>query len=216
MESNVQAYEDLKDRIIYGFYPYKAHLGIKQVADDIGASQVEVRRALARLIEDKLVVHHQSRGFFVISNDACIDMLDYRNELERFAIRQAVDRITPEQHSHLAGLAKKLDSFRPLDDLRLYVDVELAFHHYIVQCSANSFLIDMYEPVNNLLKQFISNIHLRLSRKDKRYSDMNIFISHSDVVDSIRMAQLNNMPEIAVKALDTHLLLAYSLDMDNI
>ncbi|MGF1600212.1 MAG: GntR family transcriptional regulator [Acidimicrobiales bacterium] len=86
----VQAYADLKHRLLVGDFPLGVRLGETALADQLDMSRTPVREALSRLHAEGLVVRHPDGGFSPAAPDlhTISELYEVRRGLEFTALRR--------------------------------------------------------------------------------------------------------------------------------
>ncbi|MCB2053557.1 MAG: FadR family transcriptional regulator [Geminicoccaceae bacterium] len=148
-------YERLLDRITQGFYAPQARLPSEiDLADEFGVSRPIVRKALARLRSDGLVVSQQGAGSYVqrgpvdvperfspLSSVSDIERwYEFRRHIEGEAAALAAERLTVETRAALdhtwAEFAARVDQGQSA------IEEDLAFHMAIARASDNRFFAE--------------------------------------------------------------------------
>lgn len=187
-----RAYAVIRNNIILGKYPGKAHLRETQLARDLGLSRTPVREALRRLSAEGLLVFVSQSGAFVPSwgTDYIIQLYELRAMLEGYCAELAAQRRTAEQlaalrklheeMSQIAGIRSAKDD-APLPD-RL-TELNKDFHIAIMDAAGN-------EPLKTMtlscLNQF-PPIHRSVHRHDSNTLRTRTQ-HHAAIVDAIAMS----------------------------
>lgn len=151
-----QVYEILKDEICSGEYHPGAWLQEKEVAQKLNVSRSPVREALRRLEADGLVQEIPNKGVFVrdFSGHDIEDIFEVREAIENYAIVHMKNHLNPEVISHLQNLIKQFEMYYGLDDLDNYIVVDEGFHRYLVSCSGNQLMLNLYDKVKLMNQRF--------------------------------------------------------------
>lgn len=99
-----RAIDVIRARIIAGEIHPGERLTEEQLRADLGISRSTLREALRSLVQQRLVVHHLARGFFVrsLTSTDLIDLYLVRRMVECGAVRQ-ISQLTVPQLQHLAS-----------------------------------------------------------------------------------------------------------------
>lgn len=138
-----------------------------QVARQMGISQTPVREALRTLERDGLVVTLPHRGTFVrrITRREAAERYSLGMELEAFASRLAIPRLTEADYRHLeqvvdamAAAAAAVSTGR--EEYAHSVELNVAFHQYLVERSGHQLLLKAWLAVNPLNWRFVTYTRL--------------------------------------------------------
>lgn len=108
----------VREAILGGVYKPGEKLRQEQLAQVLGVSRVPVRAGLRQLEAEGLVVFSPHRGATVRSLEPSEleEIYALRILLETFALRSAMERITPEEIEELSAIVDELDSRTEGDD----------------------------------------------------------------------------------------------------
>lgn len=145
-----------------------------RVARSLGISQTPVREALRQLERDGLVVTRAHRGTFVrrVTRRDASERYSLGMELEAFAVRLSMPRLTQKDFAYLEGIiddmSRAASSVDPesIDHARS-VELNVAFHRYLVESANHRMLLDAWLSVNPLNWRF--NTYARLVNPDPIY-----------------------------------------------
>jgi DNA-binding GntR family transcriptional regulator len=146
-----------------------------------GAKRIEVRRALDRLVQRRLVQHLPNRGYHVYALDdqRAADIRDVRVILETAAVDGIVDRATPNDIKQARRLAMRFQEL--IDDgtvVELY-DANLAFHGHLLQLCPNKELVNIVQDLRSRLSSAPASQWHRRSRVDQSN------LEHFEMVDAL-------------------------------
>jgi DNA-binding GntR family transcriptional regulator len=123
MASKKQApdeYDVLRDKILRGELHPKQRLVETELAESLSSNRARIRRALARLEHDGLVVIERYRGACVrmVSEDEAMEIFEARAVLEPYLVRQTVAKATKADKLRLKGFVKEMtDAFERGDPM---------------------------------------------------------------------------------------------------
>ncbi|QDL94677.1 GntR family transcriptional regulator (plasmid) [Paroceanicella profunda] len=102
-----QVYDNLKERITRGEFPMDHKFQEISLAEELGVSRTPVREALALLVRDRILVQ-AVRGFRFpeFGPEEIVEITEIRLRLEPYAVRLAVEVLSAEKRTALAGLIR--------------------------------------------------------------------------------------------------------------
>ena len=123
----------LRADIQSGVYAPGDRLVERRLADRFGVSHIPLREALARLVEEGLVVRPPRRGARVASLSPRMleEVSSLRVVLEQFAMREIRDRFTPAARDELQGIVDGMIRAADQHDLALVHKLDQEFHEYL-------------------------------------------------------------------------------------
>jgi DNA-binding GntR family transcriptional regulator len=183
--------------------PPGTRLAQVEIASQMGTSQAPVREAIQRLEQDGLVERQPRYGTFVIaiSLDEIYEIFSIRSEVEGFAIRQAAQKIKPEQCDDLERLIELMHEAAGKDDMILLTTYDLAFHQQICEWSERAMLLKLWTPLYSQVQRFVVQTHRRY------FQDLiEIANTHRPIVEVLRGDNIDDAERI-IKA---HIMLIWS------
>lgn len=145
------SYEAIKAMIVTGQLAPGRRVTELDLAEQLQVSRTPVREALNRLQRDGLVVERPRTGFAVVQFDETMlrEVFDLRKELDSYATRLAVLRITDEQVMSLTEILDKCDELARTDPSprgRLEeMELGMELHRRIARISGNSLLAELLD-----------------------------------------------------------------------
>jgi DNA-binding GntR family transcriptional regulator len=145
------SYEAIKAMIVTGQLAPGQRVTELDLAEQLQVSRTPVREALNRLQRDGLVVERPRTGFAVVQFDETMlrEVFDLRLELDSYATRLAVLRITDEQVMSLTEILDKCDELARTDPSprgRLEeMELGMELHRQIARISGNSLLAELLD-----------------------------------------------------------------------
>jgi DNA-binding GntR family transcriptional regulator len=164
------AYERIKAMIVTGHLAPGRRLTELDLADQLQVSRTPVREALNRLQRDGLVVERPRTGFAVVTFDETLlhEVYDLRAELDEYATRLAIGRITDDQVKELVALLDKCDELARADPsprARLEeMELGMDLHRAIARFSGNRLLA---ETLDGLLVKCQVYVWMELTQLDE-------------------------------------------------
>lgn len=109
----------------------------------------EVRRALDRLSQKRLVAHVPNRGYHVYQPDdrRAKEVSDIRVILETAVADMMVANATPESIATLRGLARYFDEMTLTGTILEHYEANLAFHRELLLLGGNEELVDLVSEI---------------------------------------------------------------------
>ena len=163
-------YIELKRRIIEFTYKPGSILNELELAEEFGVSRSPIRTALQELERDNLL-------HIVPRYGAQVAPIDFRNikglfevtkQLDPYATRLAVKKITPEQLAEMKQIIQNLEGFSSTEDYQEAINEDERFHEIIFEACDNKWLTDM-----------VKHLHLHTERLwhycSDYFDDMTIF-----------------------------------------
>jgi DNA-binding GntR family transcriptional regulator len=157
------AYTVLRQAILGGVLEPGLQLRQDVLATALGMSRIPVRSALFQLESDGLVEMRPHRGATVkmLTAYQVKEIYEARIVLESYAVRRAIEIMTPARLKRLERLAQRLDRVDPGD---AFLDANAAFYR------------ELYGPVNGV----IADISERLRNDVGRYWRQSRVVHHHD------------------------------------
>ncbi|MGX7109557.1 GntR family transcriptional regulator [Facklamia miroungae] len=169
-QKNLSIYNQLKRRIIEFEYKPGKILNEVDLAEEFGVSRSPIRSALQELERDALINIVPRFGAQVAPIDFrnIKGLFDVTKQLDPYATRQAVKRITPSQLAELKQIIKNLESFSTTASYQEAINEDERFHQIIFQACDNRWL-----------KETLAHLHLHTERLwhycNDYFDDMTIF-----------------------------------------
>lgn len=144
----LKAYDQLKLRLVAGYYQPGTQLKEEPLAEEFGTSRTPIRAALRKLVEDGLATADTGRGIQVAAWTQwdIEEVFQLRLLLEPYAAQLAAERCTPQILERLESSNAKMQEAISSDtpDMASRVqDANRAFHHTLLEASGSQRLINM-------------------------------------------------------------------------
>ena len=149
----------LRERILNGTILAGERLIEAELATVFGASRATIRSALQVLIAEGLVEIRQFRGAIArsLTRKDAEEIMTLRNVIDPLAARLAAESISPEKahglQKRLAALLRLTAEGRNRD--RIAADLDI--HRYIVECTGNSLLQQIYGHLDSQVRLLLLN-----------------------------------------------------------
>ncbi|MEM9107207.1 MAG: GntR family transcriptional regulator [Pseudomonadota bacterium] len=176
-----QIYQQLRNRIMSGFFKPGQALSMRSVAEAVGVSVMPVRDALRRLeVENALVVGH-NRALEVPKLDAetLLEVSQMRTALEGLAVERAVPAITEADLEQLRVHFTTMSESIVGDDADVYLAGNWAFHNHIYRCAGADLLLSTIESLWLRMGPYF-----RLTATDHDHLD-NAMAIHQDILRAL-------------------------------
>lgn len=113
------------------------------------AKRMDVRRALDRLVQKRLVMHQPNRGYHVVKPDGRLaqEIRDVRVILETGAVDAIVARVRDEDVAQMQRLAQRFDALLPGGTIIDLHDANIAFHGRLLGLCGNPELVLLVEEL---------------------------------------------------------------------
>ncbi|PKK38985.1 hypothetical protein ABB02_01799 [Clostridiaceae bacterium JG1575] len=136
-------YGTLKRRIIEFQYKPGDILNEVDLAEEFGVSRSPIRTALQELERDQLINIVPRYGAMVAAIDFrnIKGLFDVTKQLDPYATRLAVSRITPEQLQELKDIIKRMESYSTTSDYQKAINEDERFHDIIFEAASNKWLL---------------------------------------------------------------------------
>lgn len=140
-----EVYEIMKQRIIKLEYEPGLVLNEVDVAEEFNISRTPIRKVFQLLQNDKLLNIVPRFGAQVISIEfmQMKYIFEVTRELDPFAARLAVDRITPENIKELESIMSRLKGYNIEEDYQNAINDDERFHNIIYSSCGNPWLEDI-------------------------------------------------------------------------
>ncbi|MBW8881609.1 MAG: GntR family transcriptional regulator [Asticcacaulis sp.] len=163
-----QIFKLVRDRIIAGEFPLDTPIRQDALAAELGVSKIPLREALARLEQERLLIAHANRGFFVrpLSADEAEEVYALRLQLEPDAVG-AASKIATQEDKAAARLALEALDKAMVSNKKLVGGLNRAFHMALVRPLARPLTIQIIERLNILSERYVGK-HLEPVGRDDR------------------------------------------------
>jgi DNA-binding GntR family transcriptional regulator len=163
----VQVREAIEEQILAGTLHEGDQIVEYQVARQMGISQTPVREALRTLERDGLLVTHPHRGTFVrrVTRREAAERYTLGMELEAFAARLAMPHLTEADYRRLNEIIDEMaaaaaEQRQGGETFARSVELNNAFHRYLVERAEHALLLKAWLAVNPLNWRFVTYTRL--------------------------------------------------------
>jgi len=175
--------ERLRTAITEGVYAPGDHLVERRLARQFGVSHIPLREALARLVEEGLVVRLPRRGVRVASLTprSLEEVSSLRVVLEQFVVRRLKDRFTPEAHAGLQAIVEEMRSAADRHDLVRVHEIDQQFHQRLWELTEHALLVEVAAQMRSRTNHFFRAAAASLGPDEVRQHAE----SHQELLDVI-------------------------------
>lgn len=182
-------YEKLKVDIVAGLLKQGEKIVAREVAGELGVSDIPVREALKKLESEGLVenIPHVGSRVSRINVQKAEEIFSIRLELESFAVRLAAEKAMPEELNELQKLVDEMediiqgDQELESDDIKNLSLLNTAFHNKLYQLSGNDTLCEMIDSLKER-SQYSQSVFVYLPERQKLSN-----IEHQLIIDALRI-----------------------------
>lgn len=167
-----QIFTLVRDRIIAGGFPSDAPIRQDALAAELGVSKIPLREALARLEQERLLVSHANRGFFVrpLSAEEAEEVYALRLRLEPDAVAEASKIATPEDKAAAKRALEALDKAMVANKDQVG-SLNRAFHMSLVQPLARPLTVQIIERLNIMSERYVRKHLEPAGREDRAHKE---------------------------------------------
>ncbi|ADU27755.1 GntR family transcriptional regulator [Ethanoligenens harbinense] len=152
-----RAYEAIREAIITNKFKPGQVLAEENLAQELAISRTPVRTALRMLSFERLILINSSRNMVVagFTEKDIVDITVVRESLETLAASLLATKLTPEQAKELESIIKEQTGCLKKNDFNGFVKCEYEFHTNIAVFTGNTWLSEMVEHVNVILRRYL-------------------------------------------------------------
>lgn len=158
----------------------------------------EVRRALDRLTQRRLVQHIPNRGYQVYEVDErrAQEITDIRVILETSVADLMIAHVTPEAIETLRALAHRFDEMSFHGSILEHYDANLAFHRALLQLAGNSELVDLVSEIRQRTASAPVSQWRTRARVEQSAREHHLMV---DALEAGNLAELRHLIEIHIR-----------------
>lgn len=162
--------------------------------EQFAVSRNTLREAIRALVHAGLLETKQGSGTIVRSKNildaalknhmkkaTLLETVDVRIALEKQAVQLAAQHRTDQDLERLEAAIKACQQAAEKDDLDQFIESDINFHKAIVHAGNNQLLIQLYEPLTDVLYAFIQDV-MKLERPFQYEDEL-----HTDLLEAIRI-----------------------------
>ena len=150
-----QAYEMIRERIIFADYTPGMKLGIKELCEELELGRTPVREALRRLLQEHLI-EESGKGTVVmgISRKDFEDMCAIRLRIEGLAVRGFIEHKTEESMRELKEALDFQEFYLSRSDADHMKTMDGRFHETIYSHCGSAILRDTLSPLHKKVQKY--------------------------------------------------------------
>lgn len=168
-----------------------------EMAANYAVSRSTIREALWLLENEGLIVSQARKGTYVadFSKQDRDEIIELRALLEAHAFPQAMVHLRDEHFNELESITDDMKTVAERKEWNTLFDLDMQFHSYVIHCSNNSRLINIYNSLQVQIRTFL--MHL-----DQLYSSPEAFYEeHIQLLKALKTKDVN----IVTKQVQTHI-----------
>jgi DNA-binding GntR family transcriptional regulator len=129
----------------------------RRLAAQLQVSHIPVREAIARLVEEGLVVRSPRRGARVaeLSRARLEEISSLRVVLEEFVVRRVMERWTPGIGAELHALAAEMSGSAARGDVLALYELDGRFHERLWQLAEHGLLLELASQLRGRISHFL-------------------------------------------------------------
>jgi len=195
-----QVYEAIKENILNENLKPGQRIQELQIAKEMNVSRSPVRSAINELIGEGLLESIPNKSVRVrqLSEKDIVDAFEFRIIIEKYAMEKAVQNMNDRLRGRLLEFRQSFLEYSDHQELQSYVQVDSAFHEFLVTSAGNQIVTDSLNKVSMLIipfRVFSLSSHERFLASIKE---------HTGMIDGL----LNRNLDEAWQSCMTHLMLA--------
>ncbi|GAB4431472.1 MAG: GntR family transcriptional regulator [Chloroflexi bacterium OHK40] len=190
--------EAIREGILQGDLLPGAQVNQAQIAEQLGVSRGPVREALGQLEEEGLIKNVPYKGTYVteITGEYISELYSIRRVIETFAVRQAVERATPQDMAELRALLAEMYATAEHDDIVQMGKLDIQFHYVICRSAHHSLLMQMWKSIEIGVRRCLALRH-KIYR-----SAADVIGTHPDIVAAIEAGEADRAATILATHID--------------
>lgn len=171
----------LKQNIISGVYAPNERLPSEGALCELfQVSRISIRTALHKLAAIGLIETRNGEGTYVrsidsscvmlpllqdlaISHTGILELLEFRESVDRLSCRLAAERGTPEDNDRLEQIFREMEQAAHRNDQDGFTQADICFHRQIAIMSGNSFIIRVLDIVNDVYRAHLQRMNQTIS-----------------------------------------------------
>lgn len=195
-----QVYQYLYDSIVKGEFKPGQRINEMEIAHELKVSRSPVHSAIGELIGEGYLENINSKAVMVreLSEKQVLDIMDFRNLVEAFAIKKVATNLTDDMKKKLEGFKASFLENDTYDRLIPYTKTDSSFHCFLVDSAGNDIISETYHRYTMLLTPF------RLISLESKKRFIESIPEHTGIIDEILAGKVDE----AVQTNSIHLKLA--------
>lgn len=178
----------------------------RDISAQMNISRGPVREAIRQLEQEGLVVSYPYRGTEVASisaEEVAEVLVPIRLVLERYAVRQAMSRLTEADHVELAGLVEQMRSGVRERDRAAVVEADLRFHEFLLERAEQPHSLQIWRTIAPRVRAYF---HRDVPRHE---SLEEVPDGHQELLDALRAGDPAHLDDVVRRHIEE------TLDLEN-
>ncbi|MDY2987515.1 MAG: GntR family transcriptional regulator [Peptoniphilus sp.] len=182
------AYDEIKERILNGFYTPGMSLNERTLSEDFGVSRTPIRAALQKLSIEGWIINEPYKKNVVkqFNLNEILEAQKVRTALELIAIVDASKNITDEDILYLETL---VDEQEYTKDYSKSFSIDRIFHTFIYEKSGNTILLSVLNNISDIVRYF-GLMAMYLPGRDSQ-----TITEHRKIVSALKTKNLDKINE---------------------
>ena len=149
------AYDRLEEMIVSCALRPGLLLSIPELQERLRMGRTPTHLAVSRLAADTLIVIHPRKGLQIAPIELPRErtLLRLRRDLERFAVRLAVERATPAHQAELARIGELLGDEAKSMTVEAFNHLDRRINHILIAASGVAFLESALRPLHTIFRR---------------------------------------------------------------
>ena len=188
----IQIYESIKNEIISGEFQPGEQVVTNEIAKYNNISLMPVRDALNKLTDDGLLYKKSRVGYFVrkFSKEEVENIMEVRKMYEVYSLEEYFSFINK---SKLKRLLESMEAQEKNLSENIFDELDYELHKHIVTASKNSYLIENYYGMSDVIELFRKLDKFRIEKAHKE---------HINIIKKILNEQKKEAKLLLIKHLD--------------
>lgn len=184
---NDQVYARLRHAIISGRIEPGTTFTLRQLAEQLGTSQMPVREAITRLSAESVLVVLPQRGIYlpVLSEEEADDLWSMRVQLEGEACARAARRVTAAELAEMRILCEAVREAAEAGDLHAVLERNSIFQFAVYRAARSPTLLQLIETLRlKSVPHYTAAVRVMLRERKEYFEDSWNF--HDAVLDALQ------------------------------
>ncbi|MBM3713738.1 MAG: GntR family transcriptional regulator [Actinobacteria bacterium] len=169
-----KAYHMIKSLIINNELKPGEKIIQEKMAEQLGISKIPLIQALTLLNNEGLLDKVSRKGFYVrkFSRVELNQIFEIRSLLEMLSVSTITKNIDSEIEKKLKDFLKDFETFYLKRNDKKYYDVDVKFHHYLIEASENKLLKNIIENFNILIICYTRGFVLAIDESFRQHKEL--------------------------------------------
>lgn len=185
-------FQTLRDAILKGELAPGERLMEIHLANKLGVSRTPIREAIRMLEKEGLAITIPRKGAQVarMTEKDLMDVLEIRDALDKLAVTDACERMTPDHFRELEGAMNNFIEVTKTRDVRAIVEADEEFHNVIYKATNNP---KLWHIISNLKEQMY-RYRYEYVKQDKDYSDL--VEDHQRIIEGLKKKDIKYVQSV--------------------